>query len=121
MEKSGTIILNDDVRRVVETFLSMNTHGKVIDENSFKNEIEEAIFPLQTGKIKDVHVSHVLEQVLDIALKYNVRMPVDFVLLGKTVLTIEGVAMDYDPNFNITLSAKPFINKLLLYIPIIPR
>ena len=76
-------------------------------------EWARSAFPLQAAKLKDVHVSHVLEQVLDIALKYNVRMPVDFVLLGKTILTIEGVAINYDPTFNITKTAKPYINKIL--------
>lgn len=116
-EKSVNIfmgILNDDVDLIVETFLSMSLVQGEIDEFRFKNEIEEAIFPLQAGKIKDVHVSHVLEKVLDIALKYKVRMPIDFVLLGKTILTIEGVAMAYDPNFNIAKSAQPFIKKLML-------
>ncbi|MBS3097368.1 AarF/ABC1/UbiB kinase family protein [Candidatus Woesearchaeota archaeon] len=107
-------IIEDDLDKVADTFLEMGAVGeKDIDIDRFKFEVRDTIEELQEAKIKDVKVSGVLENVLDIALKYNVRMPTDFVLFGKTIVTLEGIALEYDPNFKFVESTKPFIEKLM--------
>jgi len=36
-----------------------------------------------------------------------------FVLFGKTVITLEGVALEFDPNFRMVESSKPFLERLI--------
>ena len=50
---------------------------------------------------------------IGIALNYGLKMPMSFVLFGKTVITLEGVALQYDPKFNIIEGSKPFMEKLI--------
>jgi len=40
-------------------------------------------------------------------------MPLPFVLFGKTIVTLEGVGLEYDPNFKIIEASKPFVEKLV--------
>jgi ubiquinone biosynthesis protein len=68
---------------------------------------------LQGSSLDKVKVSYVLEDVLDIALKHHVKLPLDFVLFGKTILEIEGVGLEYAPKFKFVDSAKPFLEKLI--------
>jgi len=62
---------------------------------------------------KDIKVSRVLEEVMGIALNHGLRMPLPFVLFGKTIVTLEGVGLEYDPNFKIIEASKPFVEKLV--------
>ena len=50
---------------------------------------------------------------LDIGVRYKFRVPASFVLFGKTIVTLEGVAIEYDPDFKIIETARPFIEKLI--------
>ena len=50
---------------------------------------------------------------MDLALNYGIKIPMPFVLFGKTVITLEGIALEYDPKFNLVGSSKPFIEKLM--------
>ena len=68
---------------------------------------------LQGKEIKNIKVSHVLEGIYGVALEYGLRMPMQFVLFGKTIITLEGIALEYDPKFNLIASSKPFIEKLI--------
>jgi ubiquinone biosynthesis protein len=92
--------------------MSDMSDGK-INKDEFKEEVKNVIEPLQGSELGEIKLSHVLEEILDIALKYKLKMPIDFVLFGKTIVTLEGIALEYDPKFNIVVSIKPFIEKLV--------
>jgi ubiquinone biosynthesis protein len=83
------------------------------DKEELKDKISDIVEPLQTGDISSVKVSYILEEIMDISLNYGLKIPMPFVLFGKTVITLEGVALEYDPTFKLVESSKPFIEKLV--------
>jgi len=107
-------IVDEDIDAIADIFLDM---GLMKEENtdieSFKEDIKKTIAPLQGSSLKDVKISHVLEEVLDIAFKHHVKLPIDFVLFGKTIVEIEGVGLEYEPDFKFVENARPFIEKLI--------
>ncbi len=106
-------IVEGDTDKVVRAFLEMGKpEEKEVDTNKFKSKIKDAIESLQGASLKDIKVSYVLEEVLDIALKCNIRMPTDFILFGKTIVTLEGIALEYNPDFRVIDSIKPFVERL---------
>jgi hypothetical protein len=60
---------------------------------TWRNRSTKLVKPLQTTEIGKVKVSHVLEEIMNIALNYGLKIPMSFVLFGKTVITLEGVAL----------------------------
>ncbi len=107
-------IVKEDMDAIVDTFLGMGlVEEDETDIGSFKRDIKKVIDPLQKSSLKDVKISYVLEEVLDIAFKYKVKMPVDFVLFGKAIVEVEGVGLEYEPDFRFVDSAKPFLEKLI--------
>lgn len=107
-------IVEVDMDSVAETFLSMGLiEEDETDIESFKKEVKDVIEPLQKSSLKDVKVSYVLEEVLDIAFRHKVKMPVDFVLFGKALVEMEGIGLEYEPDFKFVENAKPFIEKLI--------
>ena len=106
-------IVEQDEELVIATFASMGMEGDDIDYEQLKSDIGSVIQPLHGSPIKDIKVSKVLEEVLDTALKHNLKVPASFVLFGKTIITLEGIAIEYDPNFKIIETAKPFVEKVI--------
>ncbi len=107
----GIVEKNEEI--VMDTLINMGMEGGEVDYEQLKSDIGFVIQPLQGSSLKDIKVSKVLEEIIDIALKHNLRMPASFVLFGKTIITLEGVAIEYDPNFNIIDTAKPFIEGII--------
>lgn len=105
-------IVEQDEELIMETLVSMGMDNEVNYEQ-LKSDISFIIQPLQHTSIKDIKVSRMLEEILDIALRHNLRVPAPFVLFGKTIVTLEGVAIEYDPNFKFVETAKPFIEKVV--------
>ncbi|MBI2652163.1 AarF/ABC1/UbiB kinase family protein [Candidatus Woesearchaeota archaeon] len=106
-------IVEQDEEIIMETLVSMGMESDDIDYEQLKSDIGFIIQPLQHSSIKEFKVSKVLEEILDIALRHKLRIPAPFVLFGKTIITLEGISIEYDPNFKMVETAKPFIEKLI--------
>jgi ubiquinone biosynthesis protein len=107
-------IANGDVDKLVRTFLSLGVvEEKSFDIISFKRDINVLVGNLQYSSLKDIEVSIILEQMMDLALKYKIKLPLDFVLFGKTVITLEGIGLRYNPDFKLIEQTKPLLTKIV--------
>ena len=106
-------IIEYDPDMIVDTLMSMGMETKNIDENKFRSDIANIIEPLRYSSIKDIKISYVLEEVIAVPLKHDFKIPIQFVLFGKSIVTLEGIALEYNPNFNVVEATKPFLEKLL--------
>lgn len=106
-------ITESDADTIINTLLSLglDTHNVNMDE--FREDVINALDDLKFSSIKEVKLSSVLEELISIPLRHKFRIPPQFVLLGKTIVTLEGVALEYDPDFKIIDSTKPFLEKLV--------
>jgi len=106
-------VLEDDIDKLVDFLIRINKGKKPVDEVSLRGELADIVEPIANAKIEDIEVSKILEQVIDTAFEHHIRMPTDFALFGKSILTMEGVALEYDPSFTLTRRAQPFIERLI--------
>ena len=106
-------IVEQDEELIVETLTSMGMESDDLDYEQFKSDIGFIIQPLRYSSIKEIKISKALEEILDIALRHKLKVPAAFVLFGKTIVTLEGVALEYDPNFKLVDTAKPFVERLI--------
>ena len=102
-----------DEELIMNTLLSMGMESEDIDYEQLKSDIGFIIKPLQGASIKDVKVSRIFEELLDIGLRHRIKIPASFVLFAKTIITLEGVALEYDPDFKLVETTKPFIEKIV--------
>ncbi len=106
-------LIENDVDLIVETLLGMGMETEKMDVDKFRADIAYLIEPLQNSSLKDIKLSYVLEDILELALRHKLKVPTSFVLLGKTIVTLEGVGLEYDPNFKIVDATKPFLEKMM--------
>lgn len=105
-------VIENDTEKVVDTLIELSD-TEIENKEELKYEIGDILEPLQNEDISNIKVSLILEEIMNIALNYGLKMPMSFVLFGKTVITLEGIALEYDPKFKIIESSKPFIEKLV--------
>ena len=106
-------VIENDADMIVDTLVEICDSSSEVDKRELKYEVRLILDPLQSRAIKDIKISHILESVMDIALNFGLKMPLSFVLFGKTIVTLEGIALEYDPDFRIVDASKPFVEKLM--------
>ncbi|MBW2992465.1 hypothetical protein KY345_04575 [Candidatus Woesearchaeota archaeon] len=107
-------ILNGDIESLVKSLMTIGSvDPEEIDETEFKRDLRVIVNQLRFSSLKEIEVSTVLNKALDISLKHRIIFPLDFVLFTKTVVTLEGLGLRYNPNFRLVEQSKPIIKKLL--------
>ena len=105
-------IISNNPGKTVDTLVELSG-AEIKNKYELQDDVGEILDSLQDSGITKIKVSYALEGVMDLALSYGLKMPAPFVLFGKTVITLEGIALEYDPEFRLIESSKPFIEKLM--------
>ncbi|MBU0457033.1 MAG: AarF/ABC1/UbiB kinase family protein [Nanoarchaeota archaeon] len=106
-------ILNNNPEKATDIILKMNISSEEINKNQFYSEFKEIFEPLQYTTIEDIKTSEIIKNSLSIINKYHLKIPIDFVLYGKTLMTLEGVTLKYYPEFNLVNESKSILKKLM--------
>ena len=106
-------LMKKDASGVVKAIVKM---GVVPADVSMKQLNREA--DIMRDKYYDVPLSKLnfsdaVNDLFSISNKYKIRLPQDFTILAKTLLTLEGVVSKLDPDFSIMDVAEPFGKSLL--------
>jgi ubiquinone biosynthesis protein len=101
----------NDAERIVSSLLKIGLVTKDnINTDEFALDIENVLFKYKTD-IKHIRIGLAFKEILEIANRYQVSPPKEFLLLSKCLLTVEGVCLELDPDINIVSFAKPYANK----------
>ena len=107
-------VATGDARLVMRAAMKMgNVEPDSIDERALLDDVQEVVDQFIGKPIAEIDVAAVLDKFYQILRDYKVRCPADMVMLIKAMGTIEGVARDLDPDYEIIEAAKPFIFKLV--------
>lgn len=83
------------------------------DRKAIKKEIKIFIDQYWGVPLKDIQIGRIILELIEMMIKFNIRMPDDFALLAKALLTSESVGRQVDPDFDMVSNFKPFAQKLL--------
>jgi ubiquinone biosynthesis protein len=83
------------------------------DSKKIKREINMLITRYYGLDLKDLEVRNILADILEVIRKNNIRIPSDFALLFKTLMTAEGTARELYPEFNMVEHVEPFVRELV--------
>jgi ubiquinone biosynthesis protein len=83
-----------------------------VDKEKLKLSLEEGLGDYYNLPLNKIDFGEVFNAIVRIAKMHNIKLPNDFILLGKAILTIESVAAKLDPEFSIVVAGKPFVEKL---------
>jgi ubiquinone biosynthesis protein len=106
-------LINRDFEDLVAQLLRLGVVGEGADLRAFQADLTDFVEPYYGRELGRIAVGRVVSEAIELAHRHGVRFPADLVLLGKTLLTVEGVARELDPGFNLLPLARPYATRLL--------
>ncbi|WP_411844224.1 ABC1 kinase family protein [Salinicoccus sp. HZC-1] len=106
-------MMKKDADGVVRAIAHMGVVPEDVDMKQLTKDAE-----LLRDKYYDIPLSHMnlgeaIQDIFGIANKHRIKLPADFTILGKTILTLESTVSKLDPEFSIVDVAEPFGKQLL--------
>jgi len=104
--------MNKDYDRLIEEYISLGFLTDNTDLRSFKRDFIDLLDMYYDRPLKYIVIGEVFNKSLDMALKHNMRVPVDLMLLGKALLFIEEIGRQLDPDLNLVEISRPYAQRL---------
>ena len=96
-----------DYEGIADAMLAIGTPKKKIDMDQYRGEVARVAEKYLDLSIKDIAVGELFGDLLRGTSRFGIQVPPDFVLVGKALMTIEGVAKQIDPDLNVMEAARP--------------
>ena len=115
-EQFVALILAIIRRRSQDVLRSITAMGMVpaeADRGALRREIEDLRDKYYHLSFRQISLGQAIEELLQLAFKYHLRLPPELTLLGKTMLTLEGLVRELDPELELAELAEPYGRELL--------
>ena len=89
------------------------TGDSVVNEDKLSADVIEFIFNYSSVKLKDISFSHLLNELTAMIREHHLVLPSDLTLLFKTMITLEGLGRQLNPEFDMGEHAEPFVKEVL--------
>jgi ubiquinone biosynthesis protein len=106
-------VLQRDADRILSLMVYSGDLREDIDRSALKRDIVEFIDDYYDLTLAEFSTGKLLTDFIAILTRYRIRFPTDLILLAKALATLEGVARQLDPEFNLVLHLKPRVERLL--------
>lgn len=102
-----------DSESVARLLYRVGTPDKRADLVGFKNDIDAILLEYLPTNLGDINARNLLRDLLDLAVKYRIRVPKEFAILSRAAISTEGILRSLYPTMNIGEVALPYAKKLL--------
>ncbi len=107
-------LLREDMRAVARTFYELGTPEGRVDYAAFEQECQETLEQEVVGRpLQEIQIGTLFRKICEGAIKFRIRMPKDFTMMFKAMVTAEGLAKMIAPEVNVIEEARPHILKMV--------
>lgn len=102
---------NRDYRRVAQLHVKSNWVPKGTRVEQFEGAIRAVCEPIFEKPLKDISFGQLLVRLFQTARRFHMPVQPQLVLLQKTLLNVEGLGRQLNPDLDLWQTAKPFLEK----------
>lgn len=106
-------INNRDTDKVIATLEGMGIiHKSVADREGLEEDLMDLVEHVTFSNVGGLDINRLRVEVLDLAYRYDLRLPAYLTALMKALITVEGVGKKLDPDFNFMEVAQPLAGQV---------
>ena len=102
-----------DYRGVAEAHIESGWVPPETSIDDFENAIRSVCEPIFEKPLKEISFGKLLIRLFQTSRKFNMEIQPQLTMLQKTLLNVEGLGRDLDPNLDLWKTARPFLEKWL--------
>lgn len=105
--------VRQDSYAVAEALYAIGRPTKKVDMREYRAEVALLAEKYLGRPLKEIDLSAMIRDLVQGAMKYGLEIPTDFMMVGKALMTLEGIGKQLDPDLDIYGEAQPYFLKLL--------
>lgn len=106
-------LVSEDYETLCYEYAELGASGTGVDFDAFQREVRNVLSPHMGAALKDVNAGLILIDSTKIAVKYNIKIPSDWMIVFKAIFTLEGMGRQLDPNFDLLAIGQDLVKTVL--------
>jgi len=102
-----------DMVGVADALYAIGKPTKKIDMREYRAEVSMLAEKYLGKPLKEIELSNMIRDLVQGAIKYGLEIPTDFMLVGKALMTVEGIGKQIDPDLDVFGEAAPYFFDML--------
>ncbi len=105
-------LLLSDTEMLVTQFIDLGLVDDSVNVRAMQGEIAEIMARYNGRTLAQLDIGVFIAEVFEAVVRYHVRLPVELILIGKSISTVEGIAQEIYPAFNPLEELRPHLVEL---------
>ncbi len=105
----------EDPKAIADALYAIGRPTRKIDRAAYEAEVAMLSEKYLRKQLGDIQVADLIRDLAKGALKYGVETPTDFLMVGKALMTVEGIGRQIYPELNVAEELKPYFTEILGY------
>lgn len=110
-------LINRDFDALIGQYIELGLITEETDieglRREFKSDIMDLLTPLYGLTLAEINFAQFLDTITHLAIKHKMRIPSDLLLVNKSMLILDNIGRQLDPNLNFIAVAEPYATKLI--------
>ncbi len=106
-------LISEDYENLCYEYAELGASASFIDFDGFQREVRNSLSPYIGLSLADLNVGKILIEATKIATQFNIKVPGDWMLVFKAILTIEGMGRTLDSEFDLLAMGQDLIKDLV--------
>ena len=106
-------LLTEDFETLCYQYAELGSSPPSLDLDSFQREVRNTLSPYMGLTVSEVNSGKVLIEATKIATKYEIKIPGDWMMVFKALLTTEGMGRTLDPHFDLLEMSQDLVKDLI--------
>ncbi|MEZ0370193.1 MAG: ABC1 kinase family protein, partial [Candidatus Sericytochromatia bacterium] len=102
-------IIKFDSRRATDRIMEFGKAPASIDRRQFAQDLDHILRATLGKPLREVRVGKILQDILNMTLRYRIQLPGIFITLIRVLITIEGICRQLDRDYILIQAAEPFV------------
>jgi ubiquinone biosynthesis protein len=106
--------INKDIDKIIDSLIELDAISEDTNVRKLREEISFFIHYYYDMPIKLINITEILNEFMRFSRKNKVKLPSQFSLLARAIVTLEGTAKKLNPDFALSTIVKNFIKEFYL-------
>ena len=106
-------LVERDYRSIARFVLKIGRPLKEVDPRALAFELLDTLDQYYGHTVKEIQFGGLFQSLFSIAVRYGIMMPPQYVLLGRTLMTLEGLVRTFAPQIELLSRVQPYLERVL--------
>ncbi len=111
-------LIERDFDRLIDEYIELGIVPEhIVDIEAFRREFKADIVdimePLYGLTIKEINFAQYLDTITHLAIRHNLKIPSELLLINKAMLILDNIGRQLDPEFDFIAAAEPYASRIV--------